>query len=460
MKWRHALLYLLVLVLLGGYYYYFEIVMKRERDEAEQIKKKVFAVSAEAVEEVYLEVEGKPTVHLVKKDGAWVLDQPVSAEADQGAVKTLVHSLVELEKSRDVDTDAKDMELYGLAKPGQEVRFLSENTWHRLRLGSKNPTGESHYAAREDENVVFLVASGQVQALNKAPEDLRRRDLLNFEDENVQNLVVSWADGHQVKLVREAKNKDAWRCADEPERRVKKSKVDNVLNQIRWLRAKNFLEGTGEGSALLEGGVSEAQVVLQGFDGSELSLQIGRKKGEPETYVALSSQLKTPVTVDGAVLKELPKSVRDVEDRSVARFDSKDITRMEYAMGEEKGEMILQDDGTWVQVKADGSRRVFKESWRIRPLFWEWEDLEYEEAEDAEGQCGQQAGWHRMSLYRKEGDPLVFSWPGASEDQKTDTVRLCSGSGKAYLVETEKLKKIEKKLQEVLKSPSEEKTSK
>lgn len=460
MKWRHAFLYLLILGLLGGYYYYFEIVSKREKDEAERIKKKVFSVSAEAVNEVFLEAEGKPTVHLVKKDGAWVLDQPVSAEADQGAVDTLVHSLVELEKSRDVDAAAKDMALYGLAKPGQVVRFRAENTWHQLRLGSKNPTGESHYAAREDENVVFLVASGQVQALSKAPEDLRRRDLLTFEDENVQNLVVSWADGHRVELVREANNKDAWRCAEEPEKRVKRSKVDNVLNQIRWLRARSFLEGTGEGSALWEGGASEAQVVLRGFDGSELSLQIGRKKDEPETHVALSSQLKTPVTVDGAVLKELPKTVRDVEDRSVATFNSKDITRMAYAMGDEKGEVILQDDGSWVQVKADGTRRVFKESWRVRPLFWEWEDLEYEETVDAEGECGQEADRHRMSLYPKEGDPLVFSWPGASEGQKSDTVRLCTTSGKAYLVKTEKLKEIENKLQEVLKSPSEEKTSK
>lgn len=452
MKWRHALVYLIVLGLLGAYYYYFEIVAKRQKVEAERAQKRVFSVNAEAVEELFLEAEGKPTVHLVKKEGEWVLDQPVSAQADQGAVDTLIHSLVELEKSRDVDSAAKEMSLYGLEKPGRVVRFRTQNAWHRLRLGSKNPTGESHYAVKEDESAVFLVASGQVQALNKAPEDLRRRDLVIFENENIQNLMVSWADGRHVELVRQEQNKDAWRCAQEPEKRIKNAKVDNVLNQMRWLRAVSFLESTGDASAFWEGGVPETQVMVRAFDGSEISVRIGRKKGEPERYVAWSSQLQTPVTVDAAIMKELPKSVRDVEDRSVATFNSKDITRVEYAMGADKGELILQDDASWVQVKADGTRRVFKESWRVRPLFWEWEDLEYEEV-GAEDDCGQKAERHRMSLYPKEGDALVFSWSGALEGEKAETLPLCTGSGRAYLVKAEKLQEIEKKLKEVLDSP-------
>ncbi|MGQ9670848.1 MAG: DUF4340 domain-containing protein [Desulfosoma sp.] len=452
MKWRHALVYLVVLGLLGAYYYYFEVVAKRQKDEAERAQKRVFPVSAEAVEEVFLEEEGKPTVHLVKKEGAWVLDQPVAAQADQGAVNTLVYSLVELEKSRDVDSTAKETFLYGLEKPSRVVRFRTQNSWHRLRVGSKNPTGESHYAAKEDEGAVFLVPSGQVQALSKAPEDLRRRDLVIFENESIQNLMVSWADGRQVELVRQERNKDAWRCTQEPEKRIKNIKVDHVLNQMRWLRAQSFLESAGDVSAFWEGGIPETQVMVRAFDGSEISVRFGRKNGEPEKYVAWSSQLQTPVTVDAAILKELPKSVRDVEDRSVATFNSKDISRVEYAMGAEKGELILQDDGSWVQVKADGTRRVFKESWRVRPLFWEWEDLEYE-AVGAEDDCGQKAQWHRMSLHPKDGDALVFSWPSTMEGKTADNFPLCTGSGQAYLVKAEKLQEIENKFKEVLKGP-------
>lgn len=452
MKWRHALVYLVVLGLVGAYYYYFEVVAKRQKDEAERAQKRVFPVGAEAVEEVFLEEEGKPAVHLVKKEGVWVLDQPVAAQADQGAVDTLVYSLVELEKSRNVDSTAKEMSLYGLEKPSRVVRFRTQNSWHRLRVGSKNPTGESHYAAKDDEGAVFLVASGQVQALSKAPDDLRRLDLVIFENESIQNLMVSWADGRQVDLVRQEQNKDAWRCTQEPEKRIKNIKVDNVLNQMRWLRAQSFLESAGDVTVLWEKGIPETQVMVRTFDGSEISVRIGRKKGEPEKYVAWSSQLQTPVTVDAAILKELPKSVRDIEDRSVATLNSKDISRVEYAMGAEKGELILQDDGSWVQVKADGARRVFKESWRVRPLFWEWEDLEYE-ALGAEDDCGQKAQWHRMSLHPKDGDALVFSWPGTMEGKTADNLPLCTGSGQAYLVKAEKLQEIENKFKEVLKSP-------
>ncbi|MEJ5349008.1 MAG: DUF4340 domain-containing protein [Desulfosoma sp.] len=452
MKWRHSIIYLLVLIVLGGYYYWFEVVKKREKDEAERVKNKLYTVKAENVEELFLEAEGKPRVHLVKKDGTWVLEEPLDTEADQGAVDTLVHVLVELEKSREVDTAAKDVALYGLAAPHLTVRFRSADTWHRLRFGSQNPSGESRYAVKEDENAVFLVAAGQVQGLSKTPEDLRRRDLLTFDDDNIEGLKVSWADGRRVELVREEKNKETWRCVEEPERRVKNTKVENVLNQLRWLRAKTFLDSAGQ-EAPWQGEAFEVQVILRGFDGSEQSIQLGRKKDQPETYVALSSQLKTPVTVDASIFKELPKTVRDVEDRSLVALNSKDVTRVEYNVGEEKGELILEDGGTWVQVKADGTRRRFKESWRVRPLFWEWEDLEYEEKVPTEEACGQSQDMNRMAFFQKDKGLGVLTWLQRQPNDKDDTLPLCVDSGTAFLVKAEKIKEIERKFREVLKSP-------
>jgi len=455
MKWRHSLIYLLILGLLGGYYYYFEVVKKREKDEAARAKNRLFSIEAQAVEEVILEAQGKPAVHLVKKDGSWRVAQPVQAEADQGAVDTLVHALVETEKSRDVDSAPKDMTQYGLTEPTLGVRFRSGDAWQRLRVGSKNPTGESHYAARGDESAVFLVAVGQVQAVSKGPDELRRRDLLTFEEEEIQKVSLSWAQGERLELERDASDKDTWRCPQEPERRVKSSKVQNMLNQIRWLRAKSFLgDMVGESASVWPSGGPEVTVILSGADGSESSLQIGPKAEEKETYVALSSQMSTLVTIDGSVLKELPKTVRDVEDRSVASLDSKNISRVEYTLRGESGELILQEDGSWAHVtKKEGeSRRVLKESWRVRPVFWEWEDLEYE-AKAATDTCPQAQEAQRMALYGKDSRSVVFSWPGESgrEDQ---TLTLCTGSGEAFFVKSDKIRDIERKFQDVLQSPS------
>lgn len=459
MKWRHSLVYLLVLALLGGYYYYFEVVKKREKDEAERAQKRLFSFSAQAVDEVFIEAQGKPAVQLLKKDGSWVLQRPVNTEADQGVVDTLVHSLVELEKNRDVDSTPKDVSLYGLADPGLVVRFRVGETWQEIRFGSKNPTGESHYAVKGEDKTVFLLAAAQMNALNKGPDELRRRDLLSFDEEGVQKITVSWATGERVELVRDEKNKEAWRCPQEPDRRMKPSKVENILNQLRWLRAKTFLEDSVQGDALWESGAPEVHVLLQGADGSEKSLRIGRKIDDAASYVAVSSQMSTLVTVDGSVLKDLPKTVRDVEDRSVATVDSKNISRVEYTLRGQKGELIAQEDNKWVHVTPDGSRRRLKESWRVRPVFWEWEDLEYEEKASGGTACSDEKNANRMVFYAKDGNAAVLSWPGLDRDDDAQLLPLCTGSGDTFLVRSEKIREIEKKFQEVLNSPSEKASS-
>lgn len=459
MKWRHSLIYLLILALLGGYYYYFEVVKKREKEEAQRAKNRLFSVATEAVDEIILEAKDKPAVHLLKKDGAWVLDGPVTTEADQNAVDTLLHSLLNLEKNRDVDESAKDMGLYGLSDPAFVVRFRSGETWQRIRFGSKNPTGESHYAAKGDENAVFLLAAGSVTALSKGPDELRRRDLLTFEDEEIRSLSVSWADGHRLTLVRDEKDKDLWRCSEEPERRVKRAKVDNILNQIRWARAKTFLDISAEDSEVWASGVPEVHVIVQGGDGPPREVKIGRKKEASETYVAWSSQMSTLVTVDGSILKDLPKTVRDVEDRSVAALDSKNVTRVHYQIHGQKGELVLQDDGAWAHVGADGSRRVIKESWRVRPVFWEWEDLEYEEKASANLKRPEEQDLNRMEFSTKDGVTLAVSWPGANRDESAQTLPLWTGSNEAYLVKVEKIREIEEKIQDVLKRASEKASS-
>ncbi|WP_448382414.1 DUF4340 domain-containing protein [Desulfosoma sp.] len=459
MKWRHSLIYLLILALLGGYYYYFEVVQKRKKEESERAKNRLFSVATEAVDEIILEAKDKPALHVLKKDGAWVLDRPVRTEADQSAVDTLVHSLVHLEKNREVDQAAKDMALYGLSEPTLVVRFRSGETWHHIRFGSKNPTEESHYAAKGDENAVFLLAAGSVKALNKGLDELRRRDLLTFEDEEVRGLSVSWADGHRLTLARDEKDKELWRCPEEPERRVKRAKVDNILNQIRWARAKTFLELPAEDSQVWSSGAADVHVILQGGDGPFGEVKIGRKKDDPETTVAWSSQMSSLVTVDGAIVKELPKTVRDVEDRSVVVLDSKNVTRVQYRIRGDKGELVLQDDGSWAYVGADGSRRMIKESWRVRPVFWEWEDLEYEEKAPADAQRPEEQDLHRLEFSTKDGATLTVSWPGANRDESAPTFPLWTGSGEAYLVKGEKIRAIEEKILDVLKRASDKASS-
>ena len=86
MKWRSALVYLLVLMVVGGYYYYFEIIQKERKERAAAEARKVFQFQAEQVNALAIKSKDKETVQL-KKDEQWKIVEPIVTDADKSAVE-------------------------------------------------------------------------------------------------------------------------------------------------------------------------------------------------------------------------------------------------------------------------------------------------------------------------------------------------------------------------------------
>ncbi|SHF11361.1 protein of unknown function [Desulfacinum infernum DSM 9756] len=451
MKWRQTVVYVIVLALVAGYYYYFEVVKRKEKEEAERAAKKVFAVSKDDVRELVVARKGEAPVELVKSDGVWRIRKPLETEADKAAVESLLSTLVELETERSIEDVPKDLKPFGLEEPELTLRFRSGDQWHELRLGTQNPAQDSRYGTRGREGDLFLVASGTWGVLNKGLNELRRRDLFTFENDQVKRLVVAWSRGAEVELERK-EGGDAWFAPEDPERKIKAGKVENVLDQIRWLRAKNFVDEKGEGgrSALERPLVT---VTLELKDGERRTLQVAESTAGANEARALGSELPFVAEVDKDILEELPRDLHDVEDRSVFAGDPDAITEVEWVLGDSKGRVVRLGEGEWGRARDEGEPEKLKESWRVRSVFWEWEDLEYEKKDPTQKKPDDDklAG---IVFRGKEGETLAaFTWKKLPEKEVPDTVPLWTDQGEALLVKTENLRQIEKKITELAGAP-------
>lgn len=447
MKWRQTLGYLLILLAVGGYYYYFEVVVKEREEAAARSARRVFDLEVDRVAALEIVPKDGETVVLEKEAGTWRLAAPVATEADGAAVQGLLNSLASLEAEREVASSAEDLEPFGLSTPALQLRFKDGETWRTLSLGNRNPTGDSYYARVDAERRVFLVASGQWGVLHKGVSELRRRDLFSFENSDVKELRVSWSDGREVAVVRSSGG--AWEVSGRSEPAIKAAKVERVLDEIRWLRARDFLE---DGPVNLPAHGLDPPLVkveLHLSDGGRASLALGRK-GDEGDLAALGSELPFVVTVSGDLLDRLPDSLADIEDRSLIALDAERVNEVAWTVAGETGRAVSRGETGWALEKAGGEFKELNDSWRIRSLFWELQDLEFDE-KPASPPPVPDPVHGRLALF-EGAEPLGELLWEDPERQGADQVTVWVREGselKAVGLEPEKLRRLEEKIRAV-----------
>lgn len=175
---------------LGAYIYFVD--SERPATEA---KAKVFAVAADAVEEIRVTAKGETSL-LRKSDGVWKLVEPIATDVDQNEVSALVNGIANLEENREVEPNAGNLAEFGLAEPKADVAFKAAGgVSGRVRLGDQTPTAGDMYAVKDDGPRVFLVATFTENTLARSAFDLRDKRVLRFERDKADGLEITNAKG-------------------------------------------------------------------------------------------------------------------------------------------------------------------------------------------------------------------------------------------------------------------------
>ena len=161
------------------------------------------------------------------------------------------------------------------------------------------------------------------------------------------------------------------------------------------------------------------------------------------------------VQVEGDVLKQLPKDLRSLEDRSLLEFKAEQAKQIFWRFGERQGHLVQTEGGKWVWKLNDGKEREFVESWQLRAFLWELDDAEYERRDDTAGAStmGFQGYVEFWSGQEKLG---AIGWEKPkSADSATVLMWLMPGNGTPPMTvqtKSEIIKKTEQKLTELAQS--------
>jgi hypothetical protein len=185
----------ILVALLGGLvaYIYFVDAKKPVEPEGAEKRDKVFTVEADKIESVTVKASTGEVTTLKKANNAWELTAPTTGKADSSDVSGITTNLSTVEITSVVDDKPKDLGPYGLATPKVEISFKAagDKAEHRLKLGSKTPTGGDLYAQRGNDSRVFLIPAYLESSFDRKPFDLRDKTLLSFDRDKVDRIELA-----------------------------------------------------------------------------------------------------------------------------------------------------------------------------------------------------------------------------------------------------------------------------
>lgn len=422
MKWRNVAIYTVVLIILAGYFYYFEVLKKREKERIEEEEKKVFSFMADDVSSIRI-VRNNDTIHIEKEKGQWVMLEPVKADVDQASVREFINVMADIEADRWIDVNQDKLKEYSLDKPTLMIEATTSQGTYTISIGTKNPAETHYYAHTGKDNRIFLMNLQRWNILNKDVYDLRRKELAIFETDQVQSLSVVWSDGTAVVV---QKTGEVWSTQDHPDVKIKTIKVENVLDQLKWLRAGAFLEDESnpEGTETpflekysLNKPKVEIKIGLKDKPEIRLLFQEPKKENDKTHLVAYSSDLHSVIRVNQDILNELPRTLRDLEDRSLFTWTEEIIGRISWRDGEERMNISHTEGEKWnITIGSNTEPKELKESWRIRSFFWDLEDMEYDSIVEPLPQLPEKFRYSLEFFDRKGKQLTTWKWLSLPED--------------------------------------------
>lgn len=330
---------------LGAYLYFYEVPQAQKEAE----KEKLVAVPEDAVTGIEL-VYPDRSIALTKTDQGWRLTTPVAAPADEPALKTLLTALTGAQVQKSLDDLPTDLAPFGLDKPTVTVNLtLKEGTVPPIHIGKNTQIGAKAYVRKGDEPKIYLTAATISASLNKQPKDLRDKQLLAFQDGDVQRVDIARPDGTTTSLVHTGN--DAW-TLEAGGLPADLTEVRSYLSSLRTTRAMDFPDDAP--ADLAKYGLAAPRLTITVTTGKEgattQQLLIGGESSGEQTKQVYVKRADQPAvfTVGEWAFRSLDKDVAALRDKTVLAFDPDRVGRVVVERTEGTGATLVHTAaGAW-----------------------------------------------------------------------------------------------------------------
>lgn len=339
MRFRTTLVLFIIFACLLAFVLFFQPKKKGPEASAE----KLIDVPAADVVRILVKKEDE-TLEFKKDDkGEWWLQAPLEAKADNYEVNRLAEDLAGLKIERVVEKESGDPKKYEI--PKKEISFWVKDKSEPLKvlIGMENPLDNTLFAQKEGDPRIVLLSSFLRTTLDKKVVDFRQKDIFRFETAEAKELRLRAKDVQWTAQKRE----EEWFLLKPVEALAKKYRVEDVLNSLANMRAKEFIVETKQASDIDRYGLSHSDYeVAISLPAKSQEIIFYLQKKDDKVYATTSISPKI-IVVEEYVLSDLEKKIDDLREKQVASFYTWEANKVELKRGQTTLVVSKDKDNKW-----------------------------------------------------------------------------------------------------------------
>lgn len=342
-----------VLAGLGGYLYFVELPEQRTEVVTATQAKQILPFAEAQISAIKVRSHSGEVVLSQTPGQPWAITEPLHTDADQRQVQALLRALVTGKVTRLVETHPVSLTPFGLDHPSTVVTLTAGDRQETLSIGDAGPLSSTLYVLRASDESVLLTDLAPKDFLNRTLLSFRRKELLQFNQQETEQLRLTYPTTEMVLYAYEEKPKKKWRIRYPIEAEADRTEIQALLFRLEDLKALAIVDPGPERDKLAPTLTKPKVKVTLHAAGADHVVRLF----QPDPA---SGEAYAQTTLDGPIYKISPSAIKDLtrdlfalQDKRLLGVETGDIAMLsiktrdeQYALIHDHNEWILEDQPT------------------------------------------------------------------------------------------------------------------
>lgn len=342
-----------VLATLGLYLYLVELPEQRTEEVTATQAKRILTFNEAEITTLTVRSQSGEVVLMQTPGQAWAITAPIHTDADQRQVQALLRALVTGKVSRLVEEHPVSLAPFGLDRPSTVVIVGNGSRQETLSIGDAGPLSSSLYVLRASDQAVLLTDLAPKDFLNKTLLSLRRKELLQFAQQDAERLRLTYPTTEIVLYAQDEKPKKKWKIRYPIEAEGDRTQVQALLFRLEDLKALAIVDSGPERDHLASSLTKpKVKITLHAAGADQVVRLYQPDPASGEAYAQTAAD--GPIyKVSPSAIKDLTKDLFTLQDKRLLGVDVADIAMLsiktreeQYVLIHQHHEWVLEDQPT------------------------------------------------------------------------------------------------------------------
>lgn len=338
---------------LGLYLYLVELPEQRTEEATAVQAKRILAFNEAEITLLTIRSQSGEVVLTQPPGQAWTITSPIQTDADQRQVQALLRALVTGKVSRLVEEHPVSLTPFGLDRPSLVLLVGTGGHQETLSIGDAGPLSSSLYVLRASDQAVLLTDLAPKDFLNKTLLSLRRKELLQFTQQDADRLRLTYPTTEIVLYAQEEKPKKKWKIRYPIEAESDRTQVQALLFRLEDLKALAIVDPGPERDKLASSlNKPKVKITLHAAGADQVIRLFQPDPASGEAYAQTIAD--GPIyKINPSTIKDLTKDLFALQDKRLLGMDIGDIAMLsvktrdeQYVLIHQHNEWVLEDQPT------------------------------------------------------------------------------------------------------------------